>query len=57
MNINSNTAPFVLINTKMNTWLVLYTHIAQLMTHKTNVYIVGAYLEIMLLGLLAYYIA
>ena len=57
MNINSNTAPFVLINTKMNTWLVLYNHIAQLMTHKTNVYIVGAYLEIMLLGLLAYYIA
>ena len=31
---------------------MLYTHIAQLMTHTTNVYIASAYLAIMLLSLL-----
>ena len=33
---------------------MLYTHIAQLMTHTTTVYIAAAYLAIMLLSLLAY---
>ena len=33
---------------------MLYTHIAQLMTHATYVYIATAYLAIMLLSLLAY---
>ena len=33
---------------------MLYTHIAQLMTHATYVYIAAAYLAIMLLSLLAY---
>ena len=41
-------------DTKRNTWVVLYTHIAQLMTHTTIVYIAAAYLAIMLLSLLAY---
>ena len=35
-------------------WVVLYTHIAHLMTHTTYVYIAAAYLAIMLLSLLAY---
>ena len=34
--------------------LELYTHIIQLMTHVTNVYIAAAYLAIMLLNFLAY---
>ena len=34
--------------------VLLYTHIAQLMTHTTIVYIAAAYLAIMLLSLLAY---
>ena len=29
-------------------WVVLYTHIAQLMTHTTNLYITAAYLANML---------
>ena len=33
---------------------MLYTHIAQLMTHTTNVYIAAAYIAIMLLSFLAY---
>ena len=32
---------------------MLYTHIAQLMNHTTNVYIAAAYLAIVLLSLLA----
>ena len=32
----------------MNPWVVLYTHIAQLMTRTENVYIAAAYLAIML---------
>ena len=39
-------------DTKRSPWVVLYTHIAQLMAHTTNVYIAAAYLEIMLLNLL-----
>ena len=37
-------------------WVMLYTHIAQLMTHATNVCIAAsaAYLAVMLLSLLAY---
>ena len=34
--------------------VVLHTHIAQLMTHTTNVYIAAVYLAIMLLTFLAY---
>ena len=41
-------------DTKRNPWVVLYTHIAQLMTHTTYAYIAAAYLAIMLLSLLAY---
>ena len=41
-------------DTKRNTWVVLYTRIAQLMTHTTYVYIAAAYLAVMLLSLLAY---
>ena len=41
-------------DTKRNSWVVLYTHIAQLMTHTAIVYIAAAYLAIMLLSLLAY---
>ena len=41
-------------DTKRNPWVVWCTHIAQLMTHTTNVYMASAYLEIMLLGLLAH---
>ena len=44
-------------NTKRNPWVALYTHITQLMTHTTNVYIgaaAAAYLATMLLSHLAY---
>ena len=41
-------------DTKRNPWVVLYTHIAQLMTHTTYVYTAAAYLAIMLLSLLAH---
>ena len=41
-------------DTKRNPWVVLYTHMAQLMTHTTIVYIAAAYLKIILLILLAY---
>ena len=41
-------------DTKRNPWVVLYTHIAQLMTNTTITYIAVAYLAIMLLKLLAY---
>ena len=41
-------------DTTSNPWVVLYTHIAQLMTHTTNVHITAAYFAIMLLRLLAY---
>ena len=47
MNINNN-------NAKRNPSVVLHAHIAQLMTHTTNVYIAAAYLAIMLLSLLTY---
>ena len=36
----------------MNPWVVLYTHITQLMTDTTYAYIAAAYLTIMLLSLL-----
>ena len=41
-------------DTKRNPWVVWCTHISQLMTHATNVYMASTYLEIMLLGLLAH---
>ena len=41
--------------TKRNPLVVLYTHIVQVMTHKTIAYKAAAYLAIMLLSLLAYY--
>ena len=41
-------------DTKRKPWVVSYTHIVQLMTHTTNVYIAAAYLSIILLSLLAY---
>ena len=41
-------------DTKRNPLVVLYTHMAQLMTHTTIVYIAAAYLAIILLRLLAY---
>ena len=55
----TNTNPFVNINkilhplypkngTKRSPWVVLYTRIAQLITHTTNVYIAAACLAIML---------
>ena len=31
----------------MNAWFVLYTHIAQVITHATNVYTASAYFAIM----------
>ena len=40
--------------TPRNPWVLLSTHIAQLLTYTTNVYIAAAYLAIMLLNLLAY---
>ena len=48
---------YQLYDTKRNPWVVLYTHIAQRMTHTTNVYIAAAAaacLAIMLLSHLAY---
>ena len=39
---------------KKNTWVVLYTHIAQLMTHTAGLYKAAAYLATMLLSFLAY---
>ena len=48
-------------DTKRNPWVVFYTHISQLMSHTTNLYVAtaaapsaAAYLAIMLIGLLAY---
>ena len=44
-------------DTKRNPWVALCTHIAQLMTLTTNVYMAAAaaaYLAVMLLSLLAY---
>ena len=41
-------------DTKRNPWVELYTHIAQLITHTTNVCILAAYLAIILLSLLTY---
>ena len=40
--------------TPRNPWVVLSTHIAQLLAHTANVYIGAAYLAIMLPSLLAY---
>ena len=40
-------------DTKRNRWVVLYTHITQLMAERTNVYIAATYFAIMLLSLLA----
>ena len=59
ININKIMQPYCIIlyqqnDTKKNPWAVLYTHIAQLMTHTINVYIAAAYLAIMLQNLLAY---
>ena len=41
-------------DTKGNSWVLLYTHIDQLMTHITIVYIAAACHAIMLLSLLEY---
>ena len=57
MNINKILHPlYQQYDTKRNTWVVFYTHIAQLMTNITNVYIDAgvAYLAIMFLYLLPY---
>ena len=40
---------------KRNHWIVLYTHIAQQMTHAKNVYKAAAYLAVMSLSLLVFY--
>ena len=45
---------YQLHDTKRNTWVVLYSHIAQQMTQTANAYIAAAYLAIMLLSFLAY---
>ena len=58
INIHNNTASLhQQHDIKRNPRVVLYTHIAQIMTHTTTVYIAAAadaYLTIMLLSILAY---
>ena len=54
MSINNNTAHFVSIICYQNEPLgCVLTHISQLITHATNVYIAAAYFAVMLLSLLA----
>ena len=55
MNINNITATFTSITLHQKEPLgCVVTHIAQLMTHTTNVCIAAAYFAIMLLSLLVY---